>query len=221
MNHSTRVMRRPRRAWPPAARTAAAVIATAALVLLAAACSGSPSFGAHPPVPAAHRMREGQQSSPSAVAYSQCMRSHGVPNFPDPPSNGQVPKASAQQLGVSTSQLQAAQTACQHLYPNNGGSGGGLTKDSIGQCEETGDCPQALVQAAMTALRTFARCMRSHGVPNWPDPTIDSEGRPGFDLLHVQGFDPNSSQTSNIMQECYHVMPGGVPVPVTAPGSPG
>jgi hypothetical protein len=224
MNHSTRVMRRPRRAWPLAARTAAAVIATAALVLLAAACSSSPSHtgsGGSSTGSGASTNAGGSAGSPSAITYSQCMRSHGVPNFPDPPSNGQVPKASAQLLGVSTSQLQAAQTACQHLYPNNGGSGGVLTKDSIGQCEETGDCPQALVQAAMTALRTYARCMRSHGVPNWPDPTIDSEGRPGFDLLHVQGFDPNSSQTSNIMQECYHVMPGGVPVPVTAPGSPG
>ncbi len=73
----------------------------------------------------------------------------------------------------------------------------------------------------MTALRTYARCMRSHGVPNWPYPSIDSEGRPGVNLLHVQGFDPNSSQTSNIMQACYHVMPGGVPVPVIAPGGPG
>jgi hypothetical protein len=224
MNPSTRVMRRPRRAWPLAARTAAAVIATAAPVLLAAACSGSPSHtgsGGSSTGSGASTNAGGSAGSPSAITYSQCMRSHGVPNFPDPASNGQVPKASAQLLGVSTSQLQAAQTACQHLYPNNGGSGGVLTKDSIGQCEETGDCPQALVQAAMTALRTYARCMRSHGVPNWPDPTIDSEGRPGFDLLHVQGFDPNSSQTSNIMQECYHVMPGGVPVPVTAPGSPG
>ncbi len=147
------------------------------------------------------------------------MRSHGVPNFPDPPSNGQVPKTSAQLLGVSSSELQAAQTACQHLYPN--GSGGVLNKGSIGQCEETGDCPQALVQSAMTALRAYARCVRSHGLPTWPDPTIDSEGRPGFNLLHVQGFDPNSSQTSNTMQECYRVMPGGVPVPVIAPGGPG
>jgi hypothetical protein len=149
------------------------------------------------------------------------MRSHGVPDFPDPPSGGEVPKASTQQLGVSSSQLQAAQTACRDLYPSNGGSAGLLTKDSLGQCEETGDCPQALVQAAMTALRIYARCMRSHGVPNWPDPTIDSEGRPGVNLLHVQGFDPNSPQTSNIMQACYHVMPGGAPVPVIAPGGPG
>ena len=197
-----------------------AILAAAALILLVAACGssppstgsgGSPSASASSPSP----------NSPSAIAYSHCMRSHGVPSFPDPASNGQVPKTSAQLLGVSRSQLQAAQTACRRLYPNNGGSGGVLTKDSLGQCEETGDCPQALVQAAMTALLIYARCMRSHGVPTWPDPTLDSEGRPGFNLLHVQGFDPNSSQTSNVMQDCYHVMPGGVPVPVTAPGGPG
>ena len=216
MNHSTRVMRRPRRAWPPAARTAAAIIATAGLALLAAACSGSPSSDRF------RRLTECGRVSELPVG-GRLLPLHALPRraeLPRPRQQRSGPKASAQQLGVSSSQLQAAQTACQHLFPNNGGSGGVLTKDSIGQCEETGDCPQALVQAAMTAVRTFARCMRSHGVPNWPDPTIDSEGRPGFDLLHVQGFDPNSSQTSNIMQECYHVMPGGVPVPVTAPGRP-
>jgi hypothetical protein len=200
-----------------AARTAAVIIAAAALILLAAACSVSPSSTGSAGSPDAG----GSASFPSAVAYSGCMRSHGVPTFPDPPSNGQVPKASAQQLGVSSSELLAAQTACQHLYPDNGRSGGVLTKDSLGQCEETGECPQALVQAAMTALRTYARCMRSHGLPTWPDPTLDPEGRPGFNLLQATGFDPNSSQTSNIMQACYHVMPGGVPVPVIAPGGPG
>jgi hypothetical protein len=194
---------------------AAAGLALLALALLTA-CSGSPSSAA----PAGTPTTGGPVSS-QAVAYSHCMRSHGVPDFPDPASNGQVPKADAQRLGVSSSQLDAAQTACQHLYPNSGGSGGVLTKNSLGQCEETGECPQALVQAAMTALRTYARCMRSHGAPTWPDPSIDSEGRPGFNLLHVTGFNPNSSQTSNIMQQCFHVMPGGVPVPVIAPGGPG
>jgi hypothetical protein len=149
------------------------------------------------------------------------MRSRGVPNFPDPPSTGQVPKTTPQLLGVSSIQLQAAQTACRPLYPDNGEAGRVLTRDSLGQCEETGDCPQALVQSAMTALRTYAQCVRSHGLPSWPDPALDSEGRPGFNLLHVQGFNPNSPQTSNIMQECYRVMPGGVPVPVIAPGGPG
>jgi hypothetical protein len=134
------------------------------------------------------------------------MRSHGVPSFPDPaPGTTNAKFLSAQQLGVSSSQYQSAENACQPLLPAG-------IDDRF---------PPAEVQLLLPGMREFSQCMRSHGVPNWPDPTIDSEGRPGFDLLHVQGFDPNSPQTSNIMQKCYHVMPGGVPVPVTAPGSPG
>jgi hypothetical protein len=219
MDPSPRVIRRPRRAWwarPPAARTAAGFIATVGLALLVVACSSPASTGSGGSSSAGR-----STSSPSAVAYSQCMRSYGVPDFPDPASDGQVPKAIAQELGVSNSQLQAAETACKHLYPTNGGSGGVLTKDTISQCEETGECPQALVQQAMTALRAYARCMRSHGVPNWPDPTIDSEGRPGVNLVAVPGTDWNSARISNIMQECQYVMPNDVPVPVIAPGTAG
>ncbi len=205
--------RRPRRAWPPAARAAAAITAAAALALLAAACSGSPPAAGS----GGSLDSRGSEASSSAVAYSHCMRSHGVPNFPDPTSNGQVPKTSAQLLGVSSSQLQAAQTACQHLYPSNGGA---LTA-SLEQCEETGVCPQAMVQRVMNGMRRFARCMRSHGVPGWPDPSIDSEGRPGFNLLHVSGFNPDSPQIDNKMQECEYVMPGGAPVALIRPGRPG
>jgi hypothetical protein len=213
MNRSIRVMPRPRRPGPAPARTSAAV---AALALLAA-CSGSPSSTGS----GGSSNADGSASAPSAISYSQCIRSHGVPDFPDPSGNGQVPKASTQRLGVSSSRLQAAQTACQHLYPGNAGSGGVLTKDAISQCEETGDCPQALVQQAMTALRAYARCMRSHGVPNWPDPTIDSEGRPEVNLVPVTGTSWNSARISNLMYECQHVMPNDVPVPVEAPGAPG
>jgi hypothetical protein len=78
-----------------------------------------------------------------------------------------------------------------------------------------------MVQRVLNDMRMLARCMRSHGVPNWPDPTVDSEGRPDFNLLHVHGFDPNSSQINNKMQECGHVMPGGAGIPVIAPGGPG
>lgn len=213
MTNSTRLMRRPRRARPPTARAAAAIIATAVLASVAAACGSSPSSaGSGGPSDAG-----GSGTSPSAVAYSHCIRSHGVPNFPDPPSSGVVPKADPQQLGVSSSRLQAADRDCQHLYPSNGGA----ISASLRQCEETGECPQAMVQRVLNGMRKLARCMRSHGVPNWPDPTVDSEGRPGFNLLHVNGFDPNSSQIDSKLQECEHEMPGGAPVPLIRPGGPG
>jgi hypothetical protein len=141
-----------------------AVIAAAALALLAAACGGSPSSTGS----GGSSNAGGSASSQSAVAYSGCMRSHGVPNFPDPSSTGGIPKETAQQLGVSSSQLQAAQNPCQHLLPNTG---------------NIDDNPAALHQWWSQMLH-FARCMHSHGVPNWPDPSPYPQDlvRPTFNL---------------------------------------
>ena len=150
MNHRARVMRRPRRPPPPGAPTAAAVIATAALALLAA-CGASPSSAGSGGSPNAG----GSASSPSAVGYSACVRSHGVPSYPDPGSGGAIPKGSPQQFGVSDSQYQAATQACAHLLPNGG----------------SGRTAAAEVQQEWRGMLNFARCMRAHGVPNWPDPT--------------------------------------------------
>jgi len=156
VNHSTSVVVRPRRATPSSARTAAAIVAVAGLVPLAAACGGSPG---------SHVARLGttttQSSSPSggssssastseqALAYTSCMRSHGVPAFPEPSSGGEIPKVSLQQLGVSNSQLQAAQPACKSLWPTVSGT--------------------QQQQVSAQALR-FSRCMRNHGITNFPDP---------------------------------------------------
>lgn len=108
------------------------------------------------------------------------MRARGVPNFPDPGANGQVPKADAQQLGVSATQLRASQQACRHLLP-----AGGQLDQRARQCLSAGDCPPSLVQQLLTADRRFAECMRSHQVPNWPDPSVDPQGRPAFNLVPV------------------------------------
>jgi hypothetical protein len=175
----------------------------AAIALLAAACSGSPS---------SHGAQRGSTAAQSsgALAFSRCMRSHGVPNYTDPDSSGALPKGSAQDFGVSNSQFQAAQEACAHLLP--------ATSTSIQQCETTGDCPQAVVQQALNVMRKYARCIRAHGVPNWPDPTIDSEGRPLFDVsnagityqyTHSQLFESKD-------RECERLVGGsaGVPVPL-------
>lgn len=188
MNDSACLMRRPRRARPPIARTAAVIIAAGALALLAAACSsGSPSSGGSLDV--------GGPANSRLVAYSQCMRSRGMPNFPDP-TGGVPPKVTAQELGVSSSQLEAAQRACQRLLPATGGS---LTASSLQQCYLAGVCPQALVRQAVNAGLQFARCMRSHGVPNWPDPTIDSQGRPVFNINVPRSPPP---QVSTAINEC-------------------
>ena len=199
---TARVMHGPRRARPLAARTAAVIIAAAAVALLAA--SGSPSSAGAAPGAGGSTSAGGATGSTSAVAYSDCMRSHGVPKYPDPGSNGEVPKGSAQQFGVSNSQFQAAQGDCQHLLPS-----GGSLQQQAQQCFNAGECPAALVQQLLTAQRRFAQCMRSHGVPNWPDPSVGSEGRPIFNLIpagitHSQEHSPPITTT---MTECQRLDP--------------
>jgi hypothetical protein len=181
MNHRTRVIRGPRRARPRPARTAAAIIVTAAVALLAAACSGSASSVGSGGSPHAG----GSATSPSAVAYSACIRSHGVPDYPDPTSNGQLPKGDAQQFGVSITQYQEARQACRHLYP----AGGSPT-----DCILTSDCPPALVQQMMTADLKLAQCMRAHGVPNFPDPTNNGASGPVFNITKA-GISDAASHT--------------------------
>lgn len=182
------------------------LIAAAGLALLATACSGSPT-----PVTAGGTSTAESTSSaggsPSAVAYSHCMRSHGVPDFPDPASNGSLPKTSAQALGVSSSRFQAAQRACQPQLP-----AATSTQQQARQCLLAGNCPQALVQQMLAADRRFAACMRSHGVPGWPDPTLDSEGRPVFNLVPagISHAATHSPPVSDKLAQCGRLDPATV-----------
>jgi hypothetical protein len=170
-----------------------------ALALPAVACGGSSSPGA------AVGGSPGNSASASAVAYSACMRSHGVPNYPDPGGDGNLPKGTAQDFGVSSSQYQAAERACRHLLPNR------TFIASLTQCLETGDCPHAVVQQALTEGLKFARCMRNHGVPNWPDPAVDSTGRPSFQVT-AGGISIASTRSPRVLSKMGHCQnqPGAV-----------
>lgn len=177
MIDGTQLICRSRRARLPGARTAAAIVAMAALALLLAACGGSSSSGG-----SGGSSTAGASTSSQALAYSRCMRAHGVHNFPDPDSHGVLPKVGPDQLGVSQSTFQAADRACAHLLQPT----------------------QTQTQQLMSALRNFAHCMRSHGVQDWPDPTTDSNGHPAFD---IPGIDPNSSQVNTASNACLHLVP--------------
>jgi hypothetical protein len=131
--------------------TVAIAAALAGVALLAAACGGGGSTSATAP-PAS---QGGSNSTGNAVAYSQCMRAHGVPNFPDPGPDAlpgkPFPAEALAQAGVnsSTPQFSAASAACARLSP----------------VMTPADNRQILSQT----LRLVA-CMRAHGVPSFPDP---------------------------------------------------
>jgi hypothetical protein len=88
------------------------------------------------------------------------------------------------------------------------GHRGPISIGAVGQCMKTYVCPHALVRQVLNQERSFARCMRSHGVPNWPDPTIDSRGRPVFAVsISKDGFNPYSAPTWAKTNKCSHLMP--------------
>ena len=182
MNDSIRVNRRTRPASPRRARALIAISAAAGLALPVAASGSSQST-----------------NTQKALAFSRCMRAHGVRKFPDPYSSGIIPKVSLQQLGVSSSQFQAAEQACQNLLPPG-------SNDQF---------PPGETQQLLIGMRRFSQCMRSHGLPNWPDPAIDSAGQPEFPVSTTHGINPhprpNLPPFATPIRKCRHLMPSALP----------
>jgi hypothetical protein len=162
-----------------AIRVVLVIVVTAGLALLAAACGGSP----------ASRVALG---SSGAVAYAGCMRSHGVPHWPDPNSSGVFDKSklTSQQLGATNSKVQAADSACRHLLPNGG----------------SGPSRAQLQQMKAQALE-YSRCVRAHGVSNFPDP--DSTGR--IPDPATFGIDQGSPKFKAANQACGRYRPPYIP----------
>jgi hypothetical protein len=71
----------------------------------------------------------------------------------------------------------------------------------------------------MTQLENYARCMRSHGLPRWPDPVIGANGAPYFAIsTSKDGFAPYSSQVEakdRICTRVEHPAIGGAPIAVS------
>lgn len=154
-------------------RIAAALTAAVGLAFLTASCGGGKS--------STSSGGQGGASGPGGVlAFSGCMRTHGLAKFPDPIAGGRLTKVSPAILKVSSSRFGAAEGACQHLLPATGRLSGGSV--SVERCIVGGVCPSGVTHWLQSIELRFAACMRSHGVPGWPDPTTDSVGRVGFDV---------------------------------------
>jgi hypothetical protein len=139
------------------------------VALLAAGCGGggrSPSASR----PAVHQ---------ELVAFAHCMRSHGVPDWPDPLPQGGFPRTGAG--GNSGPQADSAMHTCQHLLPPV-------------QPESTAQQARVLAQDLK-----WARCMRAHGFPV-SDPSVRPHA--GIVITVPTGFDPTSPQVQAASKAC-------------------
>jgi hypothetical protein len=136
------------------------VVAAAIVSVLTAGCGGGSST-------------TGATTTPNRlVAYSECMRSHGVPTFPDPNSRGEVPKNRVVAAIVGNPHAPAAQKACRHLIPEGG----------LGPPETATSTRTRLADAL-----SFAKCVRAHGFPSFPDPTNQGQLTP--QMVTAAGID--------------------------------
>ena len=87
------------------------------------------------------------------------MRSHGVPNFPDPIPDGDLSLERNSGINPQSPSFQAAQTACSKFQPGGPGSFPRSPRRRGGR-----RC-------------SFAQCMRAHGEPNFPDPALTRRRR--------------------------------------------
>lgn len=166
-------------------------LAALGCALTIAACGGAGSTGTGTGTSAAG----GSAADATPVQLSKCMRAHGVQNFPDPTAGSgsggvgltiaATPGSSSLTIdGISFSgpAFEAAQKACAKFFP-----GGKATP------------PPASESMKLQAL-AFARCMRAHGVPDFPDPRFPGTG--GVQLRLVAGVDPRSPSFQKASTTC-------------------
>jgi hypothetical protein len=144
-----------------------------------------------------------------AVEFSSCMRSHGVSNFPDPTGgqlNLQVQKTpngtSVNGAEVNGPAFQSALQHCRSYLPNGGHPSA------------------AQVAKAKAQALAMSRCMRSHGVPNFPDPKFQSGPGGGLGIgiqLNGSGIDPSSPAFQAAQKDCAGII-GAPKVTAKVPG---
>lgn len=126
-----------------------------------------------------------------ALALANCMRAHGVPNFPDPAGGGGGLNLGGTGINPESPAFKAARQACAKLIPAAGPGGVRATESQF-----------------LAAVK-FAKCMRAHGFPDFPDPTR-SDSPPGPILIIGPGlffrvspsFDPNTPAVNHSVATC-------------------
>jgi len=112
-------------------------------------------------------------SGDPGLAFAECMRANGVPNFPDPsPGRGLIFREDPG-VDLSSPAARAAQAKCRKLLPG-GPPGPGSTTHPSAQ--------------TLAKLLRIAVCMREHGISQFPDPRTSVPSNPAG-YIEITDFD--------------------------------
>jgi hypothetical protein len=174
-------------------RAAGLAGAVVGIALLCTACGSGPSLGVASLGSTTTTTAAGGSGAPSDllespqqayqqdVSYTECMRSHGLSKFPDPTLNARGETMASSPYDTNSPQYQSANSACKHLLPNNGGPP-----------------TPAEIATATAQLLKYSQCMRAHGEPNFPDPTVS----PHFFGFRISAMDASSPQFQAAQKAC-------------------
>jgi hypothetical protein len=137
-----------------------------------------------------------QQIQAIGRQYSQCVREHGVPDFPDLVlADGQLglPDDATGTAGKQAMESnRAAQDACKSIMarlPASAQKNPPLTADDVRK------------------LIRFSQCVREHGIPDWPDPGPDGVFPLAGTSLGTEGKSPRMIAA---MQACKQYWDKGI-----------
>lgn len=172
------------------------MIATALSAITIAAC-GSSSPHTTTNARSGPTQAQLQRYQTDAVRFTNCMRNHGIGNFPDAPGpNGAGGRTWKDAFQNSSPAFVTADTACRHLLP-----GGGHNQGSAPSHRQIG------------AMLAFARCVRNHGFTRFPDP--NSTGIT-HQMLAAAGIDLQQPGLVRAADACVGVTHGAITRAVVA-----
>jgi hypothetical protein len=127
------------------------------------------------------------QANHDMERFANCLHAHGVSGLPDPVAS---PLAFKDSFRNATPTLVSANNACSHLVP--------------GQHQPSQSAPHTISQ--IHAMLNFARCIRSHGFPRFPDPT--STGDVDHQMLARAGINLHQPAIAQAADDCVSVTHG-------------
>lgn len=180
-----------RRRLDALAPTLAGLVAALAVSVLASGCgNGSPPGVADTSSAAAGTTTVQAGSIAGALAFARCMRAHGIPNWPDPAADGGFDKAELRALGVSPSRIRAIEeSSCNYSFQN-------------------GAQTQTITPAEQDDYLGAAACMRTHGFPDFPDPTFPNGS---VQVIIPASIDQDSLRFKSAATTCTKLIPAGLP----------
>jgi hypothetical protein len=170
----------------------AGLASAAAFSVLAVGCGGggSPGVAGNPSSASAGTTTVPAGSVAGALAFARCMRSHGIPSWPDPTADGGFDKTKLRALGVSPARIRAIEDrSCNYSFQNAAPA-------------------KTITPADQTDYLRAAACMRTHGFPGFPDPTFQS-GNVRVDV--PPSIDQDSSRFRSAATICTRLIPAGLP----------